>query len=514
MDSSGSTPAAPRIAALLGLVAGSAFLVLGYTTIAELPRAPGDWLWNGAVSATDERIAVGGPLVDAAYESADLSSRSLALQRAPGFVSILLTLFGLGWLAARRTKGGTSLFLTPIAVLASVGLLPLALEDPSEVLSETKLCAPLFAVLAAVLPLPARGFVVGALSGACVPLFAGVDLDLGAALFAAGCATLATKSVVQGGLAVVAHVVVSFAAHSALGLEAPIAPGHWWTDAATGSSAALDLLRTHGFSLSLAAIGAALVVFARTAGAAFAIAAVGISMALAASNVRLLQERAGILTRDSKTIAEVATDTRFRLLPHVLLNIPMHVRPEIVGRAGGLAVVARHEAMRTLDLGASIHIPFDWEDLEPSRPVLRRLPGGGFERTSVQRLLDLETVPLAGIVRGEVATLETALRDAPRSGTLQRALGDAVSFDASVRAEERGTVTTVERDGAEGVRMMVAVDPSDRRAVDASYLQPSPSHAVAVSPKLEIEAHVANFGVIVRVPADVKKLELRPASDG
>ena len=119
----------PRSAVALGLVAGAAFVTLWYSTTADAPRSPGDWLWNGAISAIDsERVTAGGPLSDWLYRATGLADSDVATQRLPGLVADACTLFGLACLMLAHATS----FLTPIGVLAACGLLPLAAHDPSD----------------------------------------------------------------------------------------------------------------------------------------------------------------------------------------------------------------------------------------------------------------------------------------------------------------------------------------------------------------------------------------------
>lgn len=516
-------------ALLLAAIVGTSFAFFAYDLVAGLARSPGDWLWNGAISANEqERATIGGPLLDLLMLAADAGTWAAEKQRILGLASTLAILV-FAVVAARKRE---SRVLTAVPILASIGLLVLCLSDPSEVLAQTQLLVPAVIAVLSVVPFGRawRPIAAGVLAGALTPLLCGagtaVSPTLGFACFAAGTLTLASNSRMTGLVGAGLFGASAFAVASLLQIEAPVQAQHWWSDAALGlepieSWVATDWLLAHGLTLALVGIGLTLFLYDTSLAAVLALGTTVFVFVLAAGAARTLQVHHRQLSRDGAKLEQLATTRTFRIVPHAILNIPMHARPQLIAHAGGLRALAIHDHLTMLDFGSSIYIPIDWQDLDESRPVLRWTPNG-CEATTFGHLLDLESVPLVGVLVAETApALATDLRSRFAAGSVQSAFGQAVAFvpDATLTAEEEGTTTVVRRTGTEAARIVVALDPSRRARVGPEFLQRARARTapgrVAVSPTgaLTEVTNVPGFGIAGTIERGITEIRVQGRVD-
>lgn len=448
----------PVGALLLGAVLGAGFAFLAYLRIAELPRAPGDWFWNGPIAFVEgASAAVGGPLVDGIGQALGIRDFDLARQRLLAPAACLLTLLLIVVLAARR-KPQT---LTPVCLLAALGLMPLMLGDPTSVASQTRLLV--FPSIAALCLLPIPAALIGGLCGSTLYLVAQHSIvpnplfdaqlgypgrqvfALGCAIFCSGCAAQRVRgwrrSVLAGlSFLVVAVAIDILATRNEEALWSATASTQWWVDADASCTARIGpWIIEEGLALGIAAafVGATLLVYSRNLGMLLAFATAGIAIFLAGTSVTPMRQRATTLERDTELLASYSITTTFQNVPHLLLNLPAHVRPLLHSNAHATAKPIEHLELFTPDFGDSIHIPTHW-DFKESRLVLR-WTNNGVAKTSWRRILDLEPLPTRGVLRDashDLADFAATPSDWLRIGTLEKMLASHVDFDAWDTVEE------------------------------------------------------------------------------
>ncbi|MCB9891330.1 MAG: hypothetical protein H6833_06775 [Planctomycetes bacterium] len=501
-----SSPAASRLLIVVGAAIGLVVVLLSYGMVAALPRAPGDWLWNGAISVTSERIVVGGPVFDALVRGLDIAAMPQGVQRyvpALGGAALVLALSVLLWM--RRADG-----VTGVGLAATAGFLPLALTDPSEVLESPRLWGLATLawgfVLARVLRIRTLGaaVVAGGIVGAGAVLVAGASLGIGALLFAFGCGTVACSSRIErtasGSSSTqqhASHAAVSwsrvFTMVCAAGLVAAAlrttvshAAGfdalHWWADATPRTEAltspSLLMLRPYAVEALAAILGLSILLAASTIARVLAILAVLSSLGLAAQAKAMLHAHRQILERDSARLESWTTTRTWSVVPHVLLNVPLHVRPQIVANSGGLAALKRHESLETLDFGKQLHVPLAWTETAPSTIVVRWTANGPVD-TTFGELLDLPPVPLAAFAKDATVSRPLSPYAMHAAGTLETAFEDLIETPSNETAQSDRLSATESDDGPtviecelmRGRRLLAIAPPTRRRTIDEDFLR-------------------------------------------
>lgn len=481
--SSNSSVRPPIGALLVGALVGAGFAYLAYTRISGMPRSPGDWLWNGPISVSDERRPLGGPALDALFGWLEISDVDIARQRMLAPIAALLALLALVLRLGKRKAQP----LTAICVLAALGLAPLALRDPAEVRNQALLLALPICIVAQLVPLPA--WLMGLASGFGLPLVAGHELQnqlegiwlfgpfgargsaallVGTALLSAGCALQRDRkrgsAIASGG----PHLVGALAGCALLALEPNHVESESWLDAAANCRALLDAT---GLPLGLlaASLGITLLVYTRNLGMILAIGTAAVAMFLAGSAVGPMRARAKTLERDTALLKEYSLSVPFRVAPHILLNIPLHVRPLIHTNAHASEQSATHDDVFTPDLGGSIHIPESWT-FDDSRIVLRWTQKG-IEKTLWRHILDLPPIPSHVVLRPdrELGELAATPADWRRLGTLTSSLRDVIDVTKSsleVKAEYGQRRSAFRITSNAQTRLLVLVDQNERSAVD------------------------------------------------
>ncbi len=494
--------------------------VLGYRVVAQLPRAPGDWLFSGAIATASARARIGGPLLDASAMSLDLAHAAPATQRLTILVAALLLASAAAFALWRRGLDPRA----SIALFATIGFLPLSLEDPSAVgaappLVAAALVATVVSLVLKVKVRPWQAALVGAVLGAASVGITGEAPGLGAGIFVFGLtfgAVRANTAMTAGLLLAIGYLAVG------LGLAAVVhddqavrfAASHWWSDLADGSgllSSTAMGLRAHAFEGLLAAIGAGitlhLAVRVRVAYAALVFGVALVASLLFAAQARfVLEVRRGALERDARGLEAIATSQSWTLIPHALINVPLHVRPELVAHSSGLGSLSRHSALETVDLGDQIHLPLAWMQTAPETSVLRWTAAGP-QRTDFASMLDIDAVPSVVRVEGELPRLPRTALERVRGGSLARILGQRgfvdgpTDLDVSEAADGALHVEgRVERRG----RFFVLYGTSARQAIDERFLERGLRHDAGSSLDVRgavLVAAIPGLGAVIEVEA-------------
>ncbi|MCA8971723.1 MAG: hypothetical protein KDC95_18170 [Planctomycetes bacterium] len=535
-----SSSATSRLLLVVGAAIGFVVVFLSYGMVATLPRAPGDWLWNGAISVTNDRIAVGGPVFDAVVRGLDIAAMTQGVQRyvlALGGAALVLALSVLLWM--RRTDG-----VTGIGLIATAGFLPLALTDPSEVLDAPRLWGLATVAWGFVLVRVLRirtlvtAVVAGGFLGASAVLVAGVTLGIGALVFAFGCGTVACSSRIERTASgssfaqqhashaavswsqVVTMVCAAGLVAAALRITVIHAAGfdalHWWADATPRTDALTNpsalTLRSYSVEVLAAIVGVTIVLASSPVARVLATLTTLVAIGLAAQAKTMLHAHRSILERDAARLETWTTTRTWSVVPHMLLNVPLHVRPQIVANSGGLSALARHESLETLDFGKQLHLPLAWSEAAPSTIVVRWSADGPVG-TTFGELLDLPPLPLAAFAKEAAVWRPLSPHERLAAGSLETAFADSIEPASDEHAsparlqayESDDGSTVVECELQHERRVLVIAPPTRRRSIDEDFLRHG-LEASATATTIDVRgapvsSEIPGIGAIVAVTA-------------